>query len=422
MIRNEIKSGVNFTAIEGKYKKSRLSVSLISPISRDIITQTALLPYMLERGTEKCPDMTAIKRKLNALYGTDMSTSYASSGFSRLIECVMSGADGSLLEDGEEISAERARLLLDILLDPHMENNCFCEEWIDIEREKLRETINSIINDKATYCFKLLNEEFFKGDERALPPDGFAEDLDKITASDLTEVYRQFISRSEVEIVYVGPDTERFSDIASAAAPRFVSAAAVRKGIVPVAKNSSEVRVIKELDVEQDKLAFAYTTGKVLNRQEHTILRIATALLGGTPTSRLFQNVREKQSLCYSVSASPSFDSGGGMYVECGVEHRNAEHTREAVAHELASLIKNGPRADELEQVKLLYQNVYHGIYDSTASIAKYEFNSIIRFGELTDPQEEFKAIQSVTSEEIIEMLASLTLNCSCQLCKKEGA
>ncbi len=421
MTRQELKPGVFFTSIEGGYKKSRLSVSLLAPLTRETVTETALLPYMLERGTAGCPDMTALKRRLCGLYGTSLSTSYASFGFSRVVECVMSGADGSLLPDGGEISAARAALLLDILLDPHTENGVFCAEWLDIERKKQRETINAIINDKAAYCHELLNQEFFKGDARALPDDGFAVDLDGITAASLMRVYRDYIAGCAVEILYVGPDVAGHEKIARAAADRFTVSPQPRAALTPVVQNDAPVHLTHVLDIEQDKLSFAYTTGALLDRREQAVLKVACALFGGTATSRLFKNVREKQSLCYSISASPSYESGGGMYVGCGVEHKDAAHTRAAIAQELDELIKNGPTAQELAQVKLLYQSVFGGLYDNSNSIAKYEFTSILRSGDLTDPAAELAMIESVTADEVSAMLGRLRLNCSCHLYNKEG-
>ncbi len=422
MTRQELKPGVFYTSIEGGYKKSRFSVSLLAPLTRETVTDTALLPYMLERGTKNCPDMTALKRRLCALYGTGMLTSYSSYGYSRVIECVMSGADGSLLPDGGEISASRAGLLLDVLLDPHTENGVFCAEWLDIERKKQRETINAIINDKAAYCNELLNQEFFKGDVRALPDDGFAADLDGITEAHLMQVYRDYIAGCTVEILYVGPDVAGHEKIACAAAARFSVSPQPRAALAPVAKNDAPMHLTHVLDIEQDKLCFAYTTGAILNRREQVVLKLACALFGGTATSRLFKNVREKQSLCYSISASPSYESGGGMYVGCGVEHSNAAHTRIAIAQELDALIKNGPTVQEMEQVKLLYRSVFGGLYDNSGSIAKYEFTSILRNGDLTDPADELAMIESVTADEVSAMLGRLQLNCTCQLRNREGA
>lgn len=422
MTRLEIKPGVYFTAIEGGYKKSRLSVALISPLRRQTVTETAVLPYMLERGTRGCPDMTALKRRLCALYGTAMTTSYSTFGFSRVIECVMSGADGSLLPDGEVISGERAQLLLDVLLDPHFEDGAFVKSWLDVEREKQREAINALVNDKMGYCYKLLNEEFFKADERALPTDGYAQDLDAITPQRLAEVYREITAQSRVEILYVGPDAAGHERIAREAAGRFSLAPAPIRPLEPVPGREKPADLVIPMEIEQDKLALAYTTGALLDQREQAVLKVACALFGGTATSRLFKNVREKQSLCYAISASQEYESGGGMTVGCGVQHADAARARAAIERELEEFVCKGPTEEEMTQVKLLYRSLLGGLYDNSNSIAKYQFNSILRNGGPVDPAQELSLIESVTAQEAAQMLGRMKLNCSCLLCKKEGA
>lgn len=68
---------------------------------------------------------------------------------------------------------------------------------------------------------------------------------------------------------------------------------------------AEEPRSFEEpLPTVQGKLCMLFTPGEPFAPQDLSALRVAVALLGGTPTSRLFQNVREKQSLCYYCAAS----------------------------------------------------------------------------------------------------------------------
>ena len=107
MIRKEIAKGIFLTQAEGSYKKSRLSIYLASPLVRDTLTTTAMLPFVLERGTAKLPDMTLLKRKQNELYGANLSTNYSGYGFARIIEGHINGVDASLLKDGKDIMRDR---------------------------------------------------------------------------------------------------------------------------------------------------------------------------------------------------------------------------------------------------------------------------------------------------------------------------
>ncbi len=418
MTRKELKKGVFYNEIEGNYKKSVLSVFLASPLKRENLTSTALIPSMLERGTKECPDMTLLKRRLNRLYGANLNVSYSSVGFSRTIECSVEGVDDTLVgETG--LSSERARLLLDVLFTPAVENEAFNEKWLDVEREKLREVIRAIINEKRDYCLKLLAESFFDLDERGLPNDGYEEDLDGITAQSLYSDYRNLVKGSTVEIIYVGRRCEGLSDMLKNTFSRIEVGGETVKQLAPVPYCDEKATVLS-LPVEQDKLALGFTCGRLLSERELAALRLGSSLLGGSATSRLFMNVREKMSLCYYAASRTSFRSGGGIIIDCGIDHKNTDKAREAILNELSTLTKDGPTAKELTEIKLLYKNILSSVRDTSSSLASYCFNSLARYKRIVTPEEELAVIESLTAEEIMSSLALLRLNASCLIQKED--
>lgn len=66
----ELMPGVRLTAVQtDKFKTNLLSVSLLAPISEETASANALFPYVLRRGTERCPDMETLSAALDELYG-----------------------------------------------------------------------------------------------------------------------------------------------------------------------------------------------------------------------------------------------------------------------------------------------------------------------------------------------------------------
>ena len=408
MTRKEIDKGIFLTQAEGNYKKSRLSIYLASPLVRETLTTTAMLPFVLERGTARLPDMTLLRRKQNELYGANLSTNYSGYGFARIIEGHIDGVDASLLSDGMDIMRQKTELLSDVLFDPYVEERAFPTQSVDIEREKLREVIRSVINDKREYCAKLLFESFFEGDERALPADGYEQDLASIGGAKLYETYAGTTGSSRVEIIYVG---SRYDGLEEAILKNIGSREpAAIKDITAVPKR--ELKTVTEvMDVEQDKLAMAFTTGRVLDLRELIIQRVASALLGGSPTSRLFMNVREKQSLCYSIGSRPHYKAGGGMVIECGIEHENTARARQAILQELDTLAKEGPTDKELAEIKLLFSNYMGAVYDSSTALAGQMYSTIMLYGDIIAPEKELEYVNSVTAGEVKAMLSEMHLN-----------
>ena len=181
------------------------------------------------------------------------------------------------------------------------------------------------------------------------------------------------------------------------------------------------VETAQTLEVEQDKLALFFTTGRTLDRRDFNALRVGCTLLGGTPTSRLFMNVREKQSLCYYVTCSASYESGGGATVECGVDAKDAARARDAILLELDRLAEKGPTEKEMSELALTYKNIFGGVTDSSSAINSYIFANLQRCGELVTPEMQLEESLSVTREDAMRLLRELHLNCVSRIAAQKG-
>ena len=91
------------------------------------------------------------------------------------------------------------------------------------------------------------------------------------------------------------------------------------------------------MDTAQGKLCLLFTAGQPQRPEKLSAARVAVALLGGTATSRLFVNVREKRSLCYYCAASYA-SMAGLLCIDSGVEHQNAKAAKQAILEELDAL------------------------------------------------------------------------------------
>lgn len=415
IIREKIKDGVYFTSAEYAYKRSRLGIYLSFPALRETQTATALLPYMLERGTASCPDKVRLGRRLSSLYGADLKSNYNQYGAARLLSVAISGADAAFLPNGRQIADERAQLLSDLLCDPVIENDTFRDDWIDIEREKLGDTIRSLINDKREYCLRKLTDCLYAGDSRSLAPDGYEQDLFEITGESLYSVYKSILAQCNVEIIYAGNDVKSAYDCALKIADR-ISTTPIEIVHPGAVKKRQPIEIVEKMNVEQDKLALGFTTGRTLNHEELSALRVGCMLLGGTATSRLFMNVREKQSLCYYVSSSASYESGGGAIIECGVAKENATLARNAIMAELEKLANNGPTEKEMDEMRLTLKNAFRGLTDSASAISSYLQIAIVRDGKLTTPHMMLDELLSISAEQARKALSDLSLFCTCRI------
>ena len=128
--------------------------------------------------------------------------------------------------------------------------------------------------------------------------------------------------------------------------------------------------------------------------------RLMSAILGGTASSKLFTNVREKKSLCY-YCASRFIKLKGIMMVESGVETANIAQTREAVLAEIEDM-KNGVISDfEIQSAKLAVVNSFFGVVDTVGGITGW-YASQLMDGSFDTPAQAAEKINAITKEQIV--------------------
>ena len=180
------------------------------------------------------------------------------------------------------------------------------------------------------------------------------------------------------------------------------------------------VRKVEHFDTTQAKLCMLFTLGRPMQPEQLAAVRLAMALYGGSVTSRLFLNVRERDHLCYYCSSSfQSFT--GSMAVNSGVEHADAARAEQAVLKELADLC-DGPITDEeLEDCRRGLLAGMNGLEDTLGGIETWYYMEVLRGGPVQTPDDARRALLAVTREDVRDILKQFTLSVSCLLTREEG-
>ena len=147
-----------------------------------------------------------------------------------------------------------------------------------------------------------------------------------------------------------------------------------------------------------------FTLGRPMQPEQLAAVRLAMALYGGSVTSRLFLNVRERDHLCYYCSSSfQSFT--GSMAVNSGVEHADAARAEQAVLKELADLC-DGPITDEeLEDCRRGLLAGMNGLEDTLGGIETWYYMEVLRGGPVQTPDDARRALLAVTREDVRDIL-----------------
>ena len=422
LMRTALAQGVSLSVLsDSKFKHNRLSVNLIVPMDAETISANALLPCLMRKGCEGCEDFTQLNRRLDALYGASLVSDVSKSGGNQIVTIGIKTLDDRFALGGEELVREGAELAARIVFSPVIRDGAFPERDFELERQFLIDTIEAQINDKRTYAVMRCRELMGRGDPAALQKYGTAAQARALTAKSAADAYRKLIDRAAVEIVFVGPgDPSQASQVMKRA---FAGLERHPGPFIParIVGRADEVHEVTErFDVAQSKMVLGFRTGVPAGPREQTAMRLMTALYGGTPSSKLFLNVREKLSLCYYCAARYDRISGILM-VDCGVEQKNIEAAKSEILAQLEEIRRGNFEDETLENTRLQLKNSLRAVSDTPGSLEDWYLGRIIE-GRVVSPEQEIRALEAVTRDEIIEAANQVTLDTVYLLTAKEDA
>ena len=408
--RTEILPGVYLTAVQSdKFKTGCFSLNLLRPMKKEEAAANALIPSVLLRGSETCPDIAPISAKLDELYGASVGTLVRKKGEVQLVGFYCDYVQDEYVD--EPVFAPVMAFLAELLLNPWLENGAFPEAVVDSEKLNLENAMLSRINDKRTYAASQLIRTMCAGQPYGIPRIGEPDDLTEITAKSLYAHYRDLLATSRVELFYMGslsPEAvTKVLQTVLADLPRAEAFVPVGTTPAPAARPVQEKT--ERLDVTQGKLSLGFFTDITAKDPRYPALVLAATVFGGGATSKLFTNVREQMSLCYYASAS--FEKFKGVLsVSSGVEFSKLETAKTEILRQLEAC-KAGDITDaELESARGYLVSDLKIAMDSPGRLDDYYMGQILleQDGTMEDLA---SAIARVTKQEAADAIQALRLD-----------
>lgn len=411
--------GVRIIALPAeKFNRCRITIQFQFPADRSRATARALLPLVLARGYAGCPDMTQLSRRLAKLYGAGLSSEIGSNGANHLLMVRLTGIRDAFALAGEPLSDEYAALAFGVAFDPYLIDGAFDPEALAIEKGNLTRRLEAEINDKRLYCARQAARKYFGDAPAGISRDGYLEEVPSVTPQQLTEAYREILRTAAIDVFVTGMDPEPIARRLEQLLPGLGRAPVAL--LAPAAMPRQPLaRYTERLELVQAKLCMMFTAAKPAAREEVAVYRLAMSLYGGSVTSRLFLNVREKQSLCYYCGSGFS-GSVGCMTVNSGIEPADAERAEAAILHELQELCEGPITPQELEDCRRGLISGIASVEDSLGGLENWYLIELLRGGAVQSPAEAIEALGRVTEAQVREALRSFSHSVSYLVTAKE--
>lgn len=425
--RKELAPGIYLTAIETtKFKSACMTVSLLTPLTEQTAAVNTLVPRVLRQGTEEYPTMRQISSQLEELYGASWEPAVKKLGDIQRVSFIGNFIDDAYTLDGKPVLTQVCHMLAQLLHHPATEDNVFRADYVAREKENLINIMRSRMNDKRQYATLRLIQEMCRGERYGIDLYyGAEEQMAAITPEEAWNAYKALLAGSRVEIHYCG--SADFGCVEEALRELVEGFSSQREGFVPELKNQIVVhgketvlRVQERLDVAQGKLAMGFRTGGLVKQsEEYFALLVFSELYGGTATSKLFMNVREKLSLCYYASCEVESNKGI-MVVSSGVEFDKMTRAEEEILAQLKAVQAGEFTADELESAKQAVISGLVSIPDGREALIVYYFSAAVT-GIWCTPDEAVERVRAVTAEDVRKVAQVMELDTVYQLLGKEG-
>ena len=424
-----------------KFKTNEIAVFVTIKQTKENATKNALIPAVLRRGSANFQNQLEISKKLENMYGASFNCGVDKSGDYIILKFFIETINNEYSDSKENLAQEAFNLLTDIVFNPLVENDGFNINYVKQEKDNLAKIINSKKDDKANYAYQRCVEEMFKNNPYGIYKYGSLQDLEKINEKNLYEYYLNIIQNSPI-FIYINGKNANSINVDENINNNFKIAfnnnsneynenddlqeknenAEIEdnknteikdnKNIEIVDNKNTKLEALQPINIVKEKLDV--TQGKLIiglnapSENKYAVTMYNT-ILGGGANSKLFQNVREKESLAYYAS-SRYIRRKNAIIIRTGIELANYDKAVKVIKEQLEEMKKGNISDYELSSAKTLILASLKLIPESQEDIMAFDFDQDV-FNENLTFKQYYKKIENITLNEIIDVANQVKIN-----------
>ena len=410
----EIKKGIKMHCIKtDKFKTNLIAVFLTTKLNRENVTKNALVSTVLRRGTKNMQTQEDVSKQMEEMYGASFDCGLDKTGDNQVLKFYIEVLNDNFLPKTNEGLLENAvKNMLEIVFNPYTENESFKAEYVEQEKNNIQKIIEGKIDNKARYALDRCIEEMYKNQPFGLYKFGYIEDLKNLNGKNLYEYYKKLIDECKIDIFVSGniddeiekkiSKNENIQKLVSREA-NYVQPMIANKeikdkeNIVTESMEVTQGKLVLGLDVDIDKEDLKYDT------------LIYNSLLGGTATSKMFQNVREKAHLAY-VASSSYLRNKNNIFINCGIDIPNYEKALELIREQIEDMKKGDFTEEEIQNAKKGIIATIKTIEDEQDTEVSYYFGQELS-NQKVSVKEYIEKIEKVNKKNIIDIANKITIN-----------
>jgi predicted Zn-dependent peptidase len=342
------------------------------------------IEHLMFKGTKKRPETMDITRELdqygaefNAYTGKDLTAYYV------------------------KITGERLNVAVDLLEDMIFHSTYDGKEMAK-EKQVIQEEIKMYEENPIMHVEDMLEEAMFNGHVLARNIAGTHESMTKMRRDDVIKYRDQFYVPENMVIIVSGKVPKDilkslevgFGKVGHAKRPTFEDV------YLPTVHGAKPV-IRQEKPLNQIQVAVGFPIPGRLHEDTYA-LKVLSTILGGTMSSRLFIEVREKRALCYTVRAAvEQYDDVGLFSVRAGLDAKRLPLAAKTIMNELKKIARDGVSAKELSMAKEHWRGAATLRLEDSSDRAEYYGRQELFEGAVETLEERMKRVWAVKAADV---------------------
>lgn len=392
---------INYTP---QFKTNTVFQSYRFKVAKEKRSVVAMLARLFQYGTKAYPSKREMKQKLEALYSVQFATGVEREGDILVLTFTTTFPEYRFVNDTTAF-LEVVELFSELVQRPYfMESTDFSAEF-EQERYLLINQIKSVYDDKTQYAFTKLQSQLLAKTPFFEDITGSVEMVERVTLDEVRACWLEIQQTAQIEAYCAVAKEETAAVLQEAILTNSTIIEKVAYSDVLFPKEETE----EIQKVMQAKINFALASGIHYNSADYFASLLATSILGGGSHSKLFQNVREKQSLAYYANAIADSESGV-VYIYSGVNIDKVEQARTCIFEQVEAMKNGDVSDDELMLTKKDLTNSLRESLNRPMGIIQFQ-RKLKKHPGIDDLETYIAQIQAVTKEDVIAVANKWTYN-----------
>ncbi|HFR3411425.1 EF-P 5-aminopentanol modification-associated protein YfmF [Streptococcus suis] len=399
----KLQEGVELHFIESdKFTTNRIRVRFAAEMSEQTVAGRVLVANLLEMGNQDYPSAQRLRMRLAELYGAHFSTSVSKRGRVHFVDLTISYINPHYLPEQEDITGEIIDFLEACLFKPLKNGSAFKEDVFAVEKNNLLSFLETEVEDNFYHADVEMSKLYYEDEAVQIPRVGRIDLVEQVTAETAFKTYSNMLRLDKIDIFVLGQVDqalvqEKFSSFSFK----------YRNPKLELEYQQAYSKVTRERverkEARQSILELAYHLQVVYNDVNYPALLVFNGLLGAFSHSKLFMNVREKESLAYTIGSQISIFSGM-LKIYAGINRQDKLKAIKLIRQQVMALKQGKFTEDDLNLTKNMLVHSATLAQDRQNNLLEQVYNQVTMGQRNVTLEEWIEAVNKVSREDILRV------------------